>query len=115
MSSYVTTPLPFALLFGLTYGIGIGMVYLCPVICAWEYFPKRKGLISALSFNGFGLGSFIFGYVSLAIVNPENEAPELEVSGGKIFYPWMEQSSRAPLMIRINACIWACLTLIAII
>ena len=114
-SSFVTKPLPFAFLFGLTYGIGIGIAYLTPVICAWEYFPNRKGLVSALTLGGFGFGSFVFGYISLAIANPENEAPELEVSGGKIFYPDMEQSDRAPLLIRINTSIWACLTLIAIL
>ena len=90
------------------------MIYLPPVICGWEYFPNNKGLVSSLVLSGNGVGAFVFGLISLAIVNPENQSPELEVQGGKIFEPTMAQSDRAPLMIRTNASIWALLLIIAV-
>ena len=115
LSSYMTEALPFSLLYGLTYGVGIGIAYLTPLIWGWEHFPNRKGMVSGFIISGFGLGAFLFGYISLAIANPENESPELEVAGGKIFHPQMEQSDRSPTMIRVNATIWACLSIIGII
>ena len=58
--------------YGGGFPIGIGMMYWTPLICAWEYFPDRKGLISGLIIGAFGFGAFIFGFISTAIVNPEN-------------------------------------------
>lgn len=43
-----------------------------PLHLAWQYFPKREGLISGIVVGGFGLGGFIFGVISTSIVNPEN-------------------------------------------
>ena len=50
--------------------VGIGMVYWTPIMCGWEWFPERKGLISGLIVAGFGFGAFIFGFISTGIVNP---------------------------------------------
>ena len=114
-SSFVTRPLPFWLLFGLFNGIGCGLAFLTPLVCGWEYFPKRKGLVTALALSGLAVGPFIFGYISLAIANPENKVPELEVDGGLIFYPFEKQSDRAPQLIRIIGSLWTCLAVIAVI
>ena len=114
-SSFMTTPIPFSVIYGVPFGFGSGFIYLPTVICGWEYFPKHKGLVTALTLSGNGIGAFLFGFVSLEIVNPENQAPELEVLGGKIFDPSMKQSDRAPMMIRLNGSIWACILLIVII
>lgn len=51
---------------------------------------------------GFGFGSFIFGFISIAIANPDRLAPDIEVAGGKIFGPDSEVALRAPRMLRIN-------------
>ena len=85
------------------------------MICAWEYFPNRKGLVTALALSGLGIGPFIFGYISLAIVNPENDIPQLEVEGGMIFDPSTKQTDRVPIMMRIDATLWTCLALIYVI
>jgi len=72
-------------------------------------------MVSGIIIGGFGFGAFIFGFISFAIVNPENAEPLLQVSGGKIFDPDTPQAHRMPKMLRINAIIWASLCLISII
>ena len=72
-------------------------------------------MVTGFVIGAFGFGAFIFGYVSLAIANPENSSPEYEVSGGNIFYPDQIQSERAPKMIRMNALIWTCMSVIGIV
>jgi MFS family permease len=106
-SSYVTSFPAFALLFGGYYGFAIGIIYLVPLICSWEYFPNRKGMISGIIIGGFGFGAFIFGFISFAIVNPDNNSPTIEVPGGKIFSPLSDEALRVPGMIRTNVAIWS--------
>lgn len=101
-SSYVTSLPAFAVLYGVFYGFGLGICYLVPLICAWEHFPNRKGLISGIIIGGFGFGAFFFGFISFALANPNNEDPDLVVDGGKIFSPDRPEAHSAPRMIRIN-------------
>ena len=54
------------------YPMGIGTIYWVPVICAWEWFPERKGLICGLIIGACGLGPFIYGFLSTGMVNPDN-------------------------------------------
>ena len=75
---------------------------MAPIVCGWHYFPKWRGVVSGVIVGGFGFGSFIFSFVSLAVVNPNGEDPELKVAGGKIFPPDNPISERLPIMMRIN-------------
>jgi OFA family oxalate/formate antiporter-like MFS transporter len=86
-SSYVTNLYAFIILYGVFYGIGVGLTHLVPVIIAWEYFPNNKGMVSGIIFGGHGFGAFVFGLISFAIVNPNNTEPFLHVDGGNIFHP----------------------------
>ena len=114
MSSYIKHYQLFIITYPVLYGIGIGFSYMGPIISGWEYFPHRKGTVSGIILLGFGLASFIFGFVSLAIVNPDNEQPELSVAGGKIFGPESPVSMRVPRMLRIYCAIWLALLLISL-
>lgn len=95
--------------------MGIGISYMCPIIAGWEYFPNNKGLVSGLIVGGYGFGSFIFGFISLAVANPEGRKPDYEVAGGKIFAPEDDISDNAPKMIRFNCLLWAIMYVIAVI
>ena len=106
-SSFVTSMIAFELTFGVCFGIGVGCAYLAPVVCGWEYFPNRKGFVSGVIFGGFGLGSFVFSFVMIAIVNPEGDTPKENVPGGKIFGPNTPQTDRFPELTRWLAGIWA--------
>lgn len=71
----------FVFFYAVLFPIGIGMVYWTPIICAWEWFPDRKGLISGLVIGCFGFGAFIFGFVTKSIVNPENVEAKVPFDG----------------------------------
>jgi len=53
-------------------------------MCSWEWFPESKGLVSGLTIGGFGLAAFLFGFVTTAIVNPENLGVETPKYGPKM-------------------------------
>ena len=114
ISSFVTNFFLFIIFYGFFFGVGVGFSYMCPIIAGWEYFPSKKGLVSGIVVGGFGFGSFIFGFISLAIANPNGENPTLKVDGGKIFEPENPISSNAPKMIRFNCLLWTILWLITL-
>lgn len=50
----------FVLAFGLVYGSGIGLAYVCPIACLAKWFPDIKGLITGIAVAGFGGGAAFF-------------------------------------------------------
>jgi hypothetical protein len=52
-----------------------------PIICSWEWFPDNKGLVGGLILSGYGFGAFVFGFISTAIVNPDNESVDYPEDG----------------------------------
>jgi OFA family oxalate/formate antiporter-like MFS transporter len=72
IASFAETWTLFAVFYGGVFPMGIGLLYWTPIICAWEWFPDRKGLITGLIIGAFGFGAFIFGFITTWIVNPEN-------------------------------------------
>jgi len=42
------------------------------MICAWEWFPGNKGLVSGIILTGYGFGACFYGYISTALMNPDN-------------------------------------------
>lgn len=79
-------------------GIGTGMCYLVPIICGWEHFPARRGLVTGICLAGFGFGTFIFARISSAIVNPYHEQPIDDPTHDMNFYEY-DVAMRVPLMI----------------
>lgn len=73
MSSYMKTWYSFLFMYAIIFPIGVGLSYWTPIMCGWEHLPSRKGLVSGLVIGGFGFGAFIFGFISTAIANPNNE------------------------------------------
>lgn len=64
IASYCTTWWSFAMVYSIVYPAGIGIVYWVPIICGWEWFPERKGLVSGCVVAGYGFGAFIFGFIT---------------------------------------------------
>mmetsp|Transcript_5646 Transcript_5646/g.4858 ORF Transcript_5646/g.4858 Transcript_5646/m.4858 type:complete len:157 (+) Transcript_5646:115-585(+) len=102
LSSFITNYTYFIIIYPVLFGLGIGFSYMPPLVIGWEHFPQWRGVVSGLIVGGFGFGSFIFGFVSLAIANPHGEIADLEVPGGLIFGPESEVPKRVPMMLRIN-------------
>ena len=92
------------------YPIGIGMVYWPPIMCGWEWFPNNKGLVSGLIVAGYGFGAFFFGFISTAIVNPENV--KVDKKDGS-FFP-KSVSDNVPIMFHKCLLIWAVFVVIAV-
>ena len=75
LSSYTKEIGPYLACYTLLNGIGSGTCYMVPLICGWEYFPNRRGLVTGICLGGYGFGSFIFSQISSAIVNPDKDEP----------------------------------------
>jgi len=76
LASFMKSWWVFYIIYAYGFSTGIGLVYSIPVVLGWEWFPKRKGLISGLIIGAYGFGAFIFSFVTTALVNPDNLSPD---------------------------------------
>ena len=104
----------FVLFYGGVFPIGVGLLYWTPIICAWEWFPERKGMISGLIIGAFGFGAFIFGFITTWIVNPENEGVVHDELNGEKYIP-ERQAKRVPRMFHICLIVWTALLVTGIL
>jgi OFA family oxalate/formate antiporter-like MFS transporter len=74
LASIMTTFAGFLCFYGLLYGFFIGFGYFPPLKNAFLHLPARKGLCSGICMTGFGLGSGIFNFLIIGLVNPNNTA-----------------------------------------
>jgi len=103
VSSWITNFAGFLMLYGIGVGLANGLIYMIPINCGWKYFPQKKGAVSGWIIGGFGFGSFIFNYVSLALINPSNASPSAISDGTKYFTQDIYEG--VPKMLRIlGAC-----------
>jgi len=116
-SSFVESFNWFAVFYGLGFGFGYGISLFPPIISAWSYFPKRKGVANGIIIAAFGMGSAVFNLIATAIVNPDNQPPDLEVNRGKVteYYYDFDIASRVPEMLRTLALIWFILVVLGTI
>ena len=62
----------FLCFFSVGFGITNGLTYMVPMTHGWLWFPNSPGLVSGIIIGGFGIGTFAFGQICTAIVNPDN-------------------------------------------
>ena len=93
-------------------GLGCGTCYFVALICVWEWFPTRKGLVTGLTLGGYGFGSFIFAQISTKLVNPNGENPSDYDEKNDVTYYSKEVADRVPFMIRTLVYIWICIVAI---
>lgn len=72
ISSFMTTQGSFMFFFAVVFGVSIGLAYFTPLVCGWEWFPDRKGMVSGIILGGFGFGAFFFGLIAMEMINPDN-------------------------------------------
>ena len=70
--SFITNKLVFILIYAGVIGVSTGLSYMLPIECALKYYPNAKGKISGFIVCCFGISTFIFNFITLAIVNPDN-------------------------------------------
>jgi OFA family oxalate/formate antiporter-like MFS transporter len=107
VSSFTSSVMSFIILYCACFGIGGGSIYLVPLICGWEYFPKKRGLVTGIVVGAFGCGAFFFSFIAKAIVNPENHPRDIIMPDGNLWGSVI--ADRVPRLIRILCAIWAVL------
>ena len=76
--SYFTVQYSFWLLlltYGVVHGLGAGLAYTGPMVCAMRWFPKWKGLASGFIVSGNGLSALLFNVIQTVFINPGNAKP----------------------------------------
>jgi MFS transporter, OFA family, oxalate/formate antiporter len=48
---------------GITNGIGVGLCYLCPIVCAVKWFPSHKSLVTGIVVSGYAGSAIIISLV----------------------------------------------------
>jgi OFA family oxalate/formate antiporter-like MFS transporter len=92
------------------------MSYMAPLICGWEWFPNRKGMVTGITLGGYGFGSFIFSLVSTHLVNPDGVDPSIkDPNQSDITFYDTDVTSRVPYMIQTLVYIWAGLAFIGVL
>ena len=85
-----------------------------PLVCAYKYFPNKKGLITGIIVGAYGLGSSVFNIIATKIVNPHNEKSTIPSNDDKnLKFFRIEVAERVPLMFRVLCCVWLCLILMS--
>lgn len=113
-STLTTNLWVFIVLYGALMGVGTGMNYMVPLLCGYEYFPNRQGLITGIVLGCYGLGSSIFNLLATKIVNPNNEGTTIQSKTDpnlRFFGP--EVANRVPIMFRYLCLIWIVLVIIS--
>lgn len=83
-ASYTQNFSTFAALFGLGNGIIIGVLYILPIGHCYQFFPKKKTMISVFIISASGIGTLIFAFIALDSINFENLS--LQAAGVNLYY-----------------------------
>ncbi|CEM26310.1 unnamed protein product [Vitrella brassicaformis CCMP3155] len=97
----------FVLTYGFINGLGIGLAYTSPLVCALKWMPNKKGLISGIITAGFGAGALVFNPVQTMFVNPEDvrpdAAPYAETNPGELYFSDKALLNRVPNLFTLLA------------
>ena len=78
-AQYPTTFAGFLFVYAVCSGIGFGIVYFLPVLCAWSYFPAYRNLCAGSILCCFSLAAIMDSAYTTALINPNNEKPDVIV------------------------------------
>lgn len=67
--------IPFLLSYGLSFGLGTGIVWTGPVKCGMSWLPHHAGFASGFMLMGAGVGAFTVVKLQTMMVNPDNVHP----------------------------------------
>ena len=75
LSSFATTFTTFIFLYCMVSSTGFGICTTTHIICAWEWFPNNRGLLTGIISSSVGFGFLYFVQVSSDLANPEDKNP----------------------------------------
>ena len=105
LSSYCTSMWAFIWFYAALSGLGQGSMYMLPMVCGWEYFPNRKGLVTGITVGAYGFSSFVFNPIITMMINPNNREAKIIVNHDLTFFE-EDIAKRVPGTIRTLALIW---------
>ena len=73
----------FIVVYSLIGGLGFGIVYFVPLLCAWSYFPNRRNLVAGFILMCFSLNAILTSAITTGMVNPDNDQPDIQTQIGK--------------------------------
>jgi hypothetical protein len=74
----------FLFIYGIIGGIGFGVCYFLPIVCAWSHFSQnQRPLISGVILCAFSFNALACTLYTTHIINPYNEKPEILVQRGE--------------------------------
>ena len=88
---------------------------MAPLICAWEWFPEKKGLITGIMVSSYGFSSFIFSIISTKLVNPDDSRPTVYDKENDVSYFDKSIANQVPSMLRTMSLIWIILVVVGIV
>lgn len=71
--------------YGIMFGVGSGIAYIAPIVCALRWLPKWKGVANGVVVSGVGLGGLLFDLAQTRYVNPANRETVLTAEGDSVF------------------------------
>lgn len=104
-ATFTTNLTTFVILYGGCSGIGCGINYLIPFVCAWKYFPDNKGFVSGIVSGAYGMGNLIFSYMSTSIVNPNDDVATIYITDDLMYFE-KEVAEKVPHMLRTLCSVW---------
>jgi len=108
----------FTIIFGVGYGFCNGIAYTVPLKICWDIYPEQKGMVSGVIICGFGVGSFIFSFISTMLVNPLNIKTRInyiENGDNSIRLYGDEVALKVPYMIIYMCILWSIICCFGII
>lgn len=104
-SAFVTDMYLFLAVYLTCTGLGPAVIVLPGLFLSWTCDPRRKGLLSGLVLGAYGVGAALFALGFSLLLNPENKAPDMEITVGddKELLFSSEVASRVPQTLWICA------------
>lgn len=69
----------FLLVYSVFGGIGFGIVYFVPLLCAWSYFPNTRNLVAGFVLCAFSLNAIMCSSITTKMVNPDNQPANIKI------------------------------------
>lgn len=83
LSSFLDTFTSFIFVYAIIGGIGIGLIEMLPLKCAWSFFPNHKPIMTFLIMGTFYFSATFGAQFSTYLINPLNNQPDIIVTNGQ--------------------------------
>lgn len=99
------------------FALGFGITYSITLATPWSYFPNHKGRVTGIMTSGLGFGMAFLSIITLALVNPNNRLPDVDVQNGAVTDHYFAEdiANEAPVMLRWISLLLLCLAIAAIV